>query len=115
MSAVLLLILANIMAKLSRELLRTVLRYGPIDLTDRLVRKHLVEARQSLARPGEENDSADWTVDAVNNTQENIARLVILLLDISLNVVEQSMISGLVGLNNLADLLVDGDYMVILV
>ena len=103
------------MAQLAFELLGALLCYRPIEFADLLLREHLVESRQGLARPGEKDDSAHGSVDTVDDAHEDVAGLCVFLFDVLLHVVEQGAVSGLVGLDDFAGLLVDGDYVVVFV
>lgn len=113
--AVLILVLADKVAECAFELLGSVLGDGPIDLAYLLLREHLVEACEGFAGASEEDDTADGAVYAVNDAHEDVAGLGIFLLDVLLDIVEECAVARLIGLDDFASLLVDGDYVVVFV
>ena len=77
--------------------------------------KHLVETCQGLGSTGKDNQSADWTIQSVDYSQEDFSRFLVTLLDIRLYRIRKGDIARLVALDDLPALLIDYDNMVVLV
>lgn len=92
-----------------------VLDHGVVDLAAVALLEDFVHAREGLAGLGEEDDAADGTVEAMDDTTEDIARLAVALLEESLDFVGHAGVASLVALDNLAGALVDGDEVVVFV
>ena len=92
-----------------------VLDDAPIGLVDFTTRKHPVETFESFAGLGKKDDPGSGTIQPMGDTQKDIARLGVTLLDKALQRVGQRLVARLVGLHNLVAGLADGDDMVIFV
>ena len=77
--------------------------------------EHTVEAREGLRRSGENDEATDRTVETMDDAEKDVARLLILLLDILAHEVCQGHVASLVALNNLAGSFVHNYNMIILV
>ena len=95
---------------------RSLRRYGPVGLPHLFVAgKHRAQAAQRLACAGKDDNPADGTVQPVHHTQEDLAGLVVLLLQVSLYGFGQGGVARLVALGDFACRLGDDDAMVVLV
>ena len=94
---------------------RTVFHDGQINLVEVAVFHLHGHTREGLACLGKHHGTAHGTVDAMNQSGKHIARLVVFLLDVILDIVEKTHITGLVALHNLRRKLVDDNQMIILV
>ena len=81
---VLLLVSYHIMYQLPLFLGRAVFHHCPIGLLHLAVLEHLVETGKGLTGLGKNNKTAHGTVQPVRNTNENIAGLIVLFLQILL-------------------------------
>ena len=82
---------------------------------DLAVGKHLVEAGEGFAGAGKDDEAADGTVEAMDHAEEDLAGLLVFLLDVLLHDVRERAVAGLVALHDLAALLVDDDDVVVFV
>ena len=79
------------------------------------VAQHLVQAHQRFRCLCKEHRTAYGAVDAVDNTQKDIARLAVAHADKILYLVFESRITLGVGLYEVAAMLIDGDKVIVLV
>ncbi len=77
--------------------------------------EHFVESRQRLAGPGHQDYAAGGTVNAMGESQENIAGFVIFLLQICLDGIQQRSIPCLVNHDDLPAGFVNGNDMIVFV
>ena len=77
--------------------------------------EHIVQSRECFRGLGEDNKSAHGAVKTMHNTEEHVARFVVLLFDILLHDVAERFIACFVALNDFAATLVDYDYVVVFV
>ncbi len=98
-------------------LLRRLVGYdGPVGFPYLLMSgKEFVQAGQGLAGLGKEYYAGYGSVQAMYNAQENISRLVVLLLQPGLDNIREGSIAGLVSLYDLPALFVYDYYMIIFV
>lgn len=105
------------------EMLEASLRFGgrigndcPVGLLDFVVRlEHVVEPCQRLTGAREKHNPARGAVETMRDAKEDLAWLVVLLLDICLDGLGEGRVARLVALHNLAARLVDGYDMIIFV
>ena len=64
---------------------RALLDDGPVSLMNLPVMKHLVKACQSLGSACEDHQSRDRPIKPVDDTEENVSRLVVFRLEIGLH------------------------------
>ena len=88
---------------------------GPIGFVDLSLGKHLVQTGKGFAGTGKDNESADRTVKAMHNAEENLPWLVVLLLDILLDCFRKRFITSLVALHDFTTPLGDDNHMVIFI
>ena len=112
---VLLLIANQPVGQFALRLRRTTFDDGPIGFLDGAGPEHAVQASQSLTGLGEEDDAADGTIQSVCNANENIAGLIILLLQPDFQGFGQGLVPCLISLYDLAAAFVDCDEVIILV
>ena len=93
----------------------TVLDDRPIRLAHLTDTKHLVQAREGLARLGENHDPAHRTIQTVRDTDKDIPGLAILLLQPYLQHLRERLIARLVALHDLTAGLIYRYNMIILV
>ena len=79
----------------------TVLDDRPIRLAHLTDTKHLVQAREGLARLGENHDPAHRTIQTVRDTDKDVTGLAILLLQPCLQHLRERLIARLVALHDL--------------
>ena len=77
--------------------------------------KHLVQAGKGLRSAGEDDETADGTIEAMGDAEEDGSRLVIFFFQIVFHQLRERPIASLVALDDLAALFVDDDDVIILV
>ena len=77
--------------------------------------KHLVQAGQRLRRAGEDHQATDGTVKTMHDAEEDVARLLVLLLQVGLHRLRQRLVARLAALHYLAAALRNDDDVVVLV
>lgn len=99
----------------SYRLCGRILDDSPVTLAKVTLLDHLCHAAQRLGSLGEQDNAADWTVEPMYDTTEDIARLAVALFDIGLHKVSKRHVAGLVALRNLAWELVERQQVVVFV
>ena len=94
---------------------RGILHQGPIDLPCISLPEGGGEAGQGLGGLGQDDGSADRTVEAVGHTHEHLAGLPVAEGDESLEFLDQGLVAGLVALDYLAGALVQDKYVIVLI
>ena len=77
--------------------------------------EHAVKAGQGLRRAGEDDEAADGAVETVDDAEEDLAGLLVFLLQVGLDGLAERCVARLVALYNLAALLGDDDDVVVFV
>ena len=96
-------------------LLGPVLGQCPVDFFDLPVFYLFIHSDQRLPGLGEKNGSAYRTVDPVDHSEKDIARLLVSDLQVGLDLLLKSRIARWIGLDELSGLLVDDEQVVIFV
>ena len=90
---------------------------SPIDLADLLFvfLEHFIQPGEGFTGACKNHYTADRTIHPVGDTQINLSRFVVFLLDIRLYFFAQRGISGFICLYNVRNFLIDGNDMIIFV
>ena len=88
---------------------------GPVALPHLATAEELVHTAQSLARLGKDHEASDGSVEAMDDAEEDIAGLLILLLEVALEGFAQRFIARLISLDDLARALAHHQQVVIFV
>ena len=92
-----------------------ILNNAPIGLVHLATCEHAIEPFERLAGLGEKDHPSSGAVQSVSDTQKDIARLGIALLDQALQRFRQWFVARLITLHNLVAGLTDGDDVVVFV
>ena len=87
----------------------------PIGFAHLATTDHLVQTHQRLARLGKQHRTTHGAVDAMHNTQKDIARLTVALLDEGLDLILQRALARGVGLHQITTMFIDHQQVVVLV
>ena len=110
-----LLVAHQVVHQFAALLLGGMLHDSPILLFHLAVAEHLVQPGQCLARFGKDHHTAHGAVEAMSYPHEDIARLVVLLLEPSLQLLAQRHVARLVALHDFGAGLVDDNHMIVFV
>ena len=88
---------------------------GPVALRDVSRAEELVHAAERLRRLGEEDESTHGAIQAMDHAEVHVARLVVLLLEPTLEGFAHRLIARLVALDDFAGALADAEEVVVFV